>query len=55
MLSVFSLLLFVFLLVDSLLKTVLFVSEEFLNRGPEGSLGFYVFSHSYQREVYFWV
>jgi len=53
MLSVFSLLLFVFLLVDSLLKTVLFVSDEFTNGGPEGSLGFYVFSHSYQSEVYF--
>jgi len=55
MLSGFSLLLFVFLLIDSLLKTLVFLLEEFINRGPESSLRFYVFSHSYQSEVYFWV
>jgi hypothetical protein len=55
MLRVFSLLLFVYLLLDSLLKQALFLLEEFVNSGPEGSLSFYVFSHSYQSEVYFWV
>jgi len=55
MLRVFALLLFVYLLLDSLLKQVLFLLEEFVNGGPEGALSFYVFSHSYQREVYFWV
>lgn len=55
MLSVFALLLFVFLLLDSLLKQVSFLTEEFINSGPEGRLSFYVFSHSYQSEVYFWV
>lgn len=55
MLRVFSLLLFVFLLLDSLLKQVCFLLEEFVNRGAEGSLSFYVFSHSYLRESYFWV
>jgi len=53
MLRVFSLLLFVFLLLDSVLKQVLFFLEEFVNGGPEGGLSFYVFSHSYQRELYF--
>jgi len=53
MLSVFSLLLFVYLLLDSLLKQVSFLLEEFYNSRPEGSLSFYVFSHRYQREVYF--
>jgi len=53
MLSVFALLLFVYLLLDSLLKQSLFLVEEFTNGGPEGSLSFYVFSHSYQREAYF--
>jgi len=55
MLRVFSLLLFVFLLFDSLLKQVLFFLEEFVNGGPEGGLSFYVFSHRYQSELYFWV
>jgi cytochrome c oxidase subunit 1 len=54
-LRVFSLLLFVFLLLDSILKSVFFLLEEFVNSSPEGSLSFYVFSHRYQREVYFWV
>jgi len=53
MLRVFSLLLFVFLLLDSLVRHVLFLVEEFVNGGPEGALRFYVFSHSYQGEVYF--
>jgi len=53
MLSVFALLLFVYLLLDSLLKQTLFLVEEFTNSGPEGALRFYVFSHSYQRECYF--
>jgi len=53
MLSVFSLFLFVYLLLDSIVKHVLFLVEEFINSGPEGSLSFYVFSHSYQSEVYF--
>jgi len=35
MLRVFSLLLFVFLLLDSVLKQVLFFLEEFVNGGPE--------------------
>jgi cytochrome c oxidase subunit 1 len=55
MLSIFALLLFVYLLLDSYLKAVSFLSEEFTNSRPEGSLGFYVFSHSYQSEMYFWV
>jgi len=54
-LSVFSLLLFVFLLLDSVLKHSLFFVEEFINSGPENSLSFYVFSHGYQCEIYFWV
>jgi heme/copper-type cytochrome/quinol oxidase subunit 1 len=53
--SVFSLLLFVFLILDSFLKSQLFLVEEFINSSPEGSLGFYIFRHSYQREIYFWV
>jgi len=53
MLRIFSLLLFVFLLIDSILKFVFFLSEEFINRGPEGVLSFYVFSHRYQRESCF--
>lgn len=55
MLSVFSLLLFVFLLFDSLNKSCLLLLDEFTNYSPEVSLGFYVFSHGYQREVFFWV
>jgi heme/copper-type cytochrome/quinol oxidase subunit 1 len=55
MLSVFSLLLFVFLLFDSLNKSCLLLLDEFTNYSPEASLGFYVFSHGYQREVFFWV
>lgn len=54
-LSVFSLLLFVFLLFDSFLSCVFFFSEEFVYNSPEGSFSFYVFSHGYQREVLFWV
>jgi len=53
MLSVFSLLLFVFLLIDSLLKSRLFLLDEFINNNAEGSLSFYIFSHSYQCDVYF--
>jgi cytochrome c oxidase subunit 1 len=53
MLRVFALFLFVFLLLDSLLKSVFFLVEEFINRGPEGGFSFYVFSHSYQSEVFF--
>lgn len=55
LLSVFSLLLFVYLLVESFLSSVFFLLDEFVNNGSEGSLSFYVFAHSYQREVYFWV
>jgi cytochrome c oxidase subunit 1 len=55
MLSVFSLLLFVYLLLDSFVSSCLLLLDEFSNNGVEGSLSFYVFSHSFQREVYFWV
>lgn len=55
MLRVFSLLLFVYLLVDSFLRSSLFLVEEFVNNSSETSLSFYVFSHSYQSEVSFWV
>lgn len=55
MLSVFALFLFLFLLLDSFFKFSGFLSEEFTNGGSDTSLGFYVFSHSYLGEVYFWV
>jgi len=53
-LSVFSLLLFVYLLLSSLLSNKLFLLDDFVNNGSDVSLSFYVFSHSYQSDVYFW-
>jgi len=54
MLSVFSLLLFVFLLMESFLGFSVFLGEEFVG-SSEVSFGSYVFSHSYQNEMLFWV
>jgi heme/copper-type cytochrome/quinol oxidase subunit 1 len=54
-LSVFSLFLFVYLLLDSFLSMSFFLSEEFVNCSSEGSLSFFVFSHGYQEDILFWV
>lgn len=53
MLRVFSLLLFVYLLFDSFYTFRLFVSEDFMNNGPEGVMGVYVFGHSYLGDMFF--
>lgn len=53
MLSVFSLLLFVFLIFDSLLSLRLFLFEGGTNSSPEGAFSRYVFGHSYQNEIFF--
>jgi len=53
MISVFSLFLFVYLIVDSLNNRSYFLSEEFTNGGSEGSLCFYVFNHCYLEDVSF--
>ena len=53
MLRVFSLLLFVYLLFDSFYTFRLFVSEDFMNNGPERVLRTYVFGHSYLSDMFF--
>nr|YP_009092396.1 cytochrome c oxidase subunit I [Aphelenchoides besseyi]AII79374.1 cytochrome c oxidase subunit I [Aphelenchoides besseyi] len=53
MLSVFSLFLFVYLLMDSFFNFRLFLLDNFVNNGPESSLSFYVFGHGYQSDIYF--
>lgn len=53
MLRVFALLLFVFLLFDSLLSSRLFLFEGFINNSPEAAFGGYVFGHRYQGEMFF--
>jgi heme/copper-type cytochrome/quinol oxidase subunit 1 len=55
LLSVFSLFLFLFLLFDSFFNYRIFFVEEFVNSGPERVLRFFVFSHGYQRRIFFFV
>jgi heme/copper-type cytochrome/quinol oxidase subunit 1 len=55
LLRIFSLFLFVFLLFDSFFSFKFFFVDEFVNSGAEGVLSFFVFSHSYQRDIFFWV
>nr|YP_008992254.1 cytochrome c oxidase subunit I [Bursaphelenchus xylophilus]ACV96744.1 cytochrome c oxidase subunit I [Bursaphelenchus xylophilus]BAV78616.1 cytochrome c oxidase subunit I [Bursaphelenchus xylophilus] len=53
MLSVFSLLLFIYLMLDSFNSFRLFITEYSLNYSPENMLSGYIFNHSYQSEMFF--
>lgn len=51
--SVFALFLFIYCILESFLGYRLTLFDYFPNRSPEGSLGGYVYGHSYQSEVYY--
>lgn len=52
-LRVFSLFLFIYLMLDSIISFRVLLVDYSINSGPEGSLRSYVFGHSYQGEIYF--
>jgi len=52
-LRVFSLFLFIYLLLDSIIRFRVLLVDYSVNSGPEGSLRSYIFGHSYQGEIYF--
>lgn len=52
-LRVFSLLLFIYLMLDSFNRFRLFITEYRLNYSPENILSGYIFNHSYQSEIFF--
>lgn len=53
MIRVFSLFLFLYVLLESFITFRILLQDYNINRGPEGSLRNYIFGHSYQREIFF--
>lgn len=53
MIRVFSLFLFLYLLIESFISYRVLLIDYNINRSPEGTLRNYIFGHSYQSEIYF--
>nr|YP_004927920.1 cytochrome c oxidase subunit I [Cucullanus robustus]ACV96768.1 cytochrome c oxidase subunit I [Cucullanus robustus] len=53
MISVFAMMFFIFVLLESILSYRVFLGDYFVNYSPENMSGGYVFGHSYQVEIYY--